>query len=229
MAGSELTPLDLSKTGLNTTLESSIRKMSPGRKVKTDHIELREWLYKHRYNAYPTQGEMPLLASKTQLTTQQVRYWFINARRRILPQIIRGEGKDPDNFIKSMAFPQSPRSPAHISTNFSNSSSSSFSSSSTSFTSPSSPLLPVQQQKFPYIPTKASSPDQPLDLSLNLRLKPGKESPKPLPAEQCCLRDAAWVGVAVYVRKCTSCEVTSPGEYFRKINVALFFNWLGNA
>ena len=101
MAGSELTPLDLSKTGLNTTLESSIRKMSPGRKVKTDHIVLREWLYKHRYNAYPTQGEMPLLASKTQLTTQQVRYWFINARRRILPQIIRGEGKDPDNFIKS--------------------------------------------------------------------------------------------------------------------------------
>ena len=101
MAGSESEPLDLSKTRRNTTLESSIRKMSPGRKVKTDHIVLREWLYKHRYNAYPTQGEMPLLASKTQLTTQQVRYWFINARRRILPQIIRGEGKDPDNFIKS--------------------------------------------------------------------------------------------------------------------------------
>ena len=101
MAGSESEPLDLSKTRRNTTLESSIRKMSPGRKVKTDHIVLREWLYKHRYNAYPTQGEMPLLANKTQLTTQQVRYWFINARRRILPQIIRGEGKDPDNFIKS--------------------------------------------------------------------------------------------------------------------------------
>ena len=101
MAGSELTPLDLSKTGRNTTLESSIRKVSPSRKVKTDHIVLREWLYKHRYNAYPTQGEMLLLANKTQLTTKQVRYWFINARRRILPQIIRGEGKDPDNFIKS--------------------------------------------------------------------------------------------------------------------------------
>ena len=75
--------------------------MSPGRKVKLDHIVVREWLYKHRHNAYPNQGEMLLLANKTQLTTQQVRYWFINARRRILPQIIRGEGKDPDNFIKS--------------------------------------------------------------------------------------------------------------------------------
>ena len=68
MAGSELAPLDLSKTRRNTTPESSIRKMSPGRKVKTDHIVLREWLYKHRYNAYPTQGEMLLLANQTQLT-----------------------------------------------------------------------------------------------------------------------------------------------------------------
>ena len=194
MAGSELAPLDLSKTRRNTTPESSIRKMSPGRKVKTDHIVLREWLYKHRYNAYPTQDEMLLLANQTQLTTKQVRYWFINARRRILPQIIRGEGKNPDNFIKSIAFPQSPRLPAHISTNFSNSSSSSsFSFSSTSSASSSSPSsssaesFDLSQQKFPHIPTKTSSPDQPLDLSL----KPGKESPKPLPAEQCCLREAA--------------------------------------
>ena len=47
--------------------------------------------------------------------------------------------------------------------------------------------LILSQQKFLYIPTKTSSPDQPLDLSL----KPGNESPKPLPAEQCCLREAA--------------------------------------
>ena len=196
MAGSELAPLDLSKTRRNTTPESSIRKMSPGRKVKTDHIVLREWLYKHRYNAYPTQGEMLLLANQTQLTTKQVRYWFINARRRILPQIIRGEGKNPDIFIKSMAFPQSPRLPAHISTNFSyssSSSSSSFSFSSTSSASSSSlsssyaESFDLSQQKFPNIRTKTSSPDQPLDLSL----KPGNKSPKPLPAEQCCLREAA--------------------------------------
>ena len=204
MAGSELAPLDLSKTRRNTTLEGSIRKMNPGRKVKTDHIVLREWLYKHRYNAYPTQGEMLLLANQTQLTTKQVRYWFINARRRILPQIIRGEGKNPDNFIKSIAFPQSPRFPAKISTNFSNSSSSS-SSSSFSFSSTSSASssslsssyaesFDLSQQEFPYIPTKTSSPDQPLDLSL----KPGKESPKPLSTEQCCLREAVSVGVAVH-------------------------------
>ena len=179
MAGSESEPLDLSKTRRNTTLESSIRKMSPGRKVKTDHIVLREWLYKHRYNAYPTQGEMLLLAKKTKLTTKQVRYWFINARRRILPQIIRGEGKDPEYFIKSRAYHQSPRLSAHISTNFSYSSSSS---SSSSFPSSScAGSIDLSQHKFPYIPTKTSSPEQPLDLSL----KPGKESPEPFPAEQC--------------------------------------------
>ena len=154
--------------------------MSPGRKVKLDHIVVREWLYKHRHNAYPNQGEMLLLANKTQLTTQQVRYWFINARRRILPQIIRGEGKDPENFIKSKAYHQSPRLSAHISTNFSYSSSSSSSSTS----SPSSSCagsIDLSQHKFPYIPTKTSSPEQPLDLSL----KPGKESAEPLPVEQC--------------------------------------------
>ena len=62
-------------------------------------IVLREWLFQHRYNAYPTRAETLILAMKTELTTKQVRTWFINARRRILPEIIRREGREPEKFL----------------------------------------------------------------------------------------------------------------------------------
>ena len=73
-------------------MELNMTKKNQGRRVKTDHLVLREWLYKHRYNAYPTRAETLVLANKTQLTKKQVSIWFINARRRILPEIIRREG-----------------------------------------------------------------------------------------------------------------------------------------
>ena len=86
-----LREVDLS-TGGCSSLELTMTKRFQGRRGKTDHIVLREWLYKHRYNAYPTRAEKLVLANKTQLTEKQVSKWFINARRRILPEIIRREG-----------------------------------------------------------------------------------------------------------------------------------------
>ena len=55
---------------------------------------LKEWLFDHRYNPYPTEIEKTKLASETNLTVVQINNWFINERRRSLPKIMVQEGHD---------------------------------------------------------------------------------------------------------------------------------------
>ncbi|KAG1437500.1 hypothetical protein G6F56_013073 [Rhizopus delemar] len=72
----------------STSSLESVKKKRRGNLPKTITAILREWLIEHCHNPYPTEAEKNQLRLKTGLTLNQISNWFINARRRLLPQIL---------------------------------------------------------------------------------------------------------------------------------------------
>ncbi|XP_017823841.4 homeobox protein TGIF2LX [Callithrix jacchus] len=71
------------------------RRSKPKGNLPAESVKiLRDWMYKHRFRAYPSEAEKLMLSEKTNLSFSQVSNWFINARRRILPKMLGWSGKD---------------------------------------------------------------------------------------------------------------------------------------
>ncbi|XP_050997783.1 homeobox protein TGIF2LX [Acomys russatus] len=80
------------RIGLDRISKNQFESQKPRKEYKLPSASvkiLRDWLYKHRFNAYPTDEEKLMLSEKTNLSYLQVSTWFTNARRHHLPKILK--------------------------------------------------------------------------------------------------------------------------------------------
>ncbi|MCJ1400795.1 hypothetical protein MMC11_004003 [Xylographa trunciseda] len=72
------------------------QKRRRGNLPKTVTDTLRVWFTEHIAHPYPTEEEKQILMSQTGLSISQISNWFINARRRSLPQMTKQAQTEAD-------------------------------------------------------------------------------------------------------------------------------------
>ncbi|RHZ85471.1 hypothetical protein Glove_65g20 [Diversispora epigaea] len=82
----------------SSPLISTKPKRRRGNLPKTTTALLKGWLIQHKKHPYPTEDEKMSLARDTKLSLQQISNWFINARRRHLPGLLKLNNHDLDIF-----------------------------------------------------------------------------------------------------------------------------------
>ncbi|XP_037676780.1 homeobox protein TGIF2LX [Choloepus didactylus] len=84
-------------TGVDKVLVSPEGKRKRKGYLPTKSVKiLRDWLYEHRFKVYPSEAEKRMLSEQTNLSFLQISNWFINARRRVLPEMLQQDGNDPN-------------------------------------------------------------------------------------------------------------------------------------
>nr|XP_029499162.1 homeobox protein Mohawk-like [Oncorhynchus nerka] len=73
----------MAKTGLSTSCLGGVKVCHKRQALQDMARPLKQWLYKHKENPYPTKTEKVLLALGSHMTLVQVSNWFANARRRL--------------------------------------------------------------------------------------------------------------------------------------------------
>ncbi|XP_066213939.1 homeobox protein TGIF2LX-like [Saccopteryx leptura] len=56
---------------------------------------LHQWLFEHRFKAYPSEAEKRMLSEQTSLSLPQINTWFANARKHILPNMLEQNRDNP--------------------------------------------------------------------------------------------------------------------------------------
>lgn len=77
------------------------KRRQKGNLLKESVQILCDWLYEHWYNAYPSEQEKALLFQQTCLSTLHVCNWFIITCCRHFTDMLRKDGKDPNQFTVS--------------------------------------------------------------------------------------------------------------------------------
>ncbi|KAM6143274.1 homeobox protein TGIF2LX-like [Erethizon dorsatum] len=82
-------------TAIDELLASPENKRQRKDYLPTESVKiLRDWLYEHQFKAYPSEAEKRMLSEQTNLSFLQITNWFVNARRHVLPEMLKQDVND---------------------------------------------------------------------------------------------------------------------------------------